>query len=701
MPVCSDELVPYVIFILPPQFLSSPSTSTTSVLTTAQTNQLVKMSKDSNMKPCALLFGEAGPIIAATPSLGLQTKVEVRVGTATLPCTNPYFGFTLTFPRDPGQVTSEKRGVVCGMHVREVEDWQGFTYLVVRLDDSSHPAIEGYRKEINGVSFFEVLHQRAFSFVVELPIGSCKESMGDQNFSGLFTYGYAYQPANVQEMMALADKSKGGAFSPCYAFDNDDAHITTINQSVIQDTLWVHREAELIAEERLPAYFVTPISAVSEGHAIHLVVPVPKGWSGRHLLAWPRLNTGNPLIKVSNMRIFGPSALPTNRQAWCMALDGAENILAPHMLDADQRQTYNRVMFQMEVHRAVLRGTGFYEVLSRKTKGLSIGALPSMCYRLYDDRYLMQCIIEEAGYHHRNRFREYLMGRELNIGPIIDPPGSGKTTIGAAAALVVQAQLGQILCSGPSHASIDIFADRLDQRARAVAARYNTIMPAGDVDRCHHRLVIRMYRPGNEINAVTQLSMNPQDVDWAARRGEFSPESHWKLHLSLAYWFLVVLRSNAVPPLHVDSKPGLVNLQADIDARPALLHLRQWATGQISSQQYAATPGAISNIDNVLCEIMCQADFLCVHLSDAEISPIPHWKRILAQGLAVDEAGSMSRADFYAGDPNQDPVVHTTDERDADGNLYNRFATDGAVSPMKFLMATGIPVFRLEDSTRR
>ncbi|KAG7406312.1 hypothetical protein Forpe1208_v014139 [Fusarium oxysporum f. sp. rapae] len=621
------------------------------------TNQLVKMSKDSNMKPCALLFGEAGPIIAATPSLGLQTKVEMN-----------------------------------------------------------------FHGRINGVSFFEVLHQRAFSFVVELPIGSCKESMGDQNFSGLFTYGYAYQPANVQEMMALADKSKGGAFSPCYAFDNDDAHITTINQSVIQDTLWVHREAELIAEERLPAYFVTPISAVSEGHAIHLVVPVPKGWSGRHLLAWPRLNTGNPLIKVkihdvstpgytgpalwtgkiigsnnsapklrthpiqdheliewqkwgkkvSNMRIFGPSALPTNRQAWCMALDGAENILAPHMLDADQRQTYNRVMFQMEVHRAVLRGTGFYEVLSRKTKGLSIGALPSMCYRLYDDRYLMQCIIEEAGYHHRNRFREYLMGRELNIGPIIDPPGSGKTTIGAAAALVVQAQLGQILCSGPSHASIDIFADRLDQRARAVAARYNTIMPAGDVDRCHHRLVIRMYRPGNEINAVTQLSMNPQDVDWAARR---------------------VLRSNAVPPLHVDSKPGLVNLQADIDARPALLHLRQWATGQISSQQYAATPGAISNIDNVLCEIMCQADFLCVHLSDAEISPIPHWKRILAQGLAVDEAGSI-------GDPNQDPVVHTTDERDADGNLYNRFATDGAVSPMKFLMATGIPVFRLEDSTR-
>lgn len=30
------------------------------------------------------------------------------------------------------------------------------------------------------------------------------------------------------------------------SFDNDEAHITAINQSVIQDTLWVHREAELV-----------------------------------------------------------------------------------------------------------------------------------------------------------------------------------------------------------------------------------------------------------------------------------------------------------------------------------------------------------------------------------------------------------------------------------------------------------------------
>ncbi|KAF5723280.1 hypothetical protein FMUND_2025 [Fusarium mundagurra] len=787
------------------------------------------MSYESEMKPCALLFGDAGIVIAGTPSLGFRTKIQARVGTAIPPCANPYFGFTLTFPRDPGQVASEKEGKgVCFAYdpvsdkavpsdltitvkfprgstscshlpvpaaikgkFPKVSEWHGFTYLVVKLDDSSQPTIENYRKEyfnspdpklqawvnyhgrIDGVSFLEVLHQRAFSFVVELPIGSCKEIMGDQNLPGPFTYGYSYQPVNVQQMKALVDENKGSAFPACYAFDTANAHLTAINQSVIQDTLWVHREAEVIAEERLFAYFVSPTGPVPPGTAVHLVVPAPKAWSDSHSHAWPRL-MANPVVKIkfydvitpghtepalwtgrimerdklapellahlakdqglivrnvvslvfdagmteverklNTMRKYGPKAPPTNRQAWRMALDGAGNPLDPHTLTADQVQTYYKVMIQNMAYSAVLRGTGFYEVLSQKHNGLSIGALPSTCYRLYDDRLLMQCIVEEAGYHDRTRFREYLLGRELNIGIIIGSPGSRTTTLGAAAALAMQVQLGQILCSGPTHESIDVFADRLDQRARAIAARYNTVMPEGDVKRCYHRMVVRMYKPGDEINAITQLVKNPEDLDWASRCGEFVGQSHWKLHLSLAYWFLVIMRSTAVPPLSQDSKPGLVKLQADIDARPDLLHLRQWVTGQMNSAQYAATPGALSNLDRVMCEVMCQADFLCVHPSDAGIPAISHWKRLLARGLAIDEAGSMSRVDFYGlwgntllpcfvfGDPDQKPVVLTTNETDANGNLYNRFAADGAVSPLKYLMATGIPVFRLADSTRR
>ncbi|KAF5568990.1 hypothetical protein FPANT_14000 [Fusarium pseudoanthophilum] len=388
------------------------------------------------------------------------------------------------------------------------------------------------------------------------------------------------------------------------------------------------------------------------------------------------------------------------------------NTLDAHTLSADQLKLYFRVMIQTMAHRAVLRGTGFYEVLSQDRTGLSIGALPSMCYRLYDDRYLMQCITEEAGYHDLQRFREYLLGRELNIGLIIGPSGSGTTTLGAAAALAMEVQLGQILCSGPSHEAIDSLADRLDRRARAVAARYNTVMPAGDPKRCHHRMVVRMYKPEDELSAVAQLVKNSGDLDWTALRGEFAEQINWKLPLSLAYWFLVVMRSSAVPPLDEDSKPGLVKLQAEIDTCPDLLHLRQWVTGQMDSAKYAATANAVRNIQHVLFQIMWQADFLCVHPADTEISPLPQWKSTIARGLVIAEAGSMSRADFYGlwgntllpcflfGDPDQKPVVLTTDEADADGNLYNRFAADGAVSPLKYLMATGIPAFRLDVSAR-
>ncbi|KAF5642527.1 uncharacterized protein FTJAE_3684 [Fusarium tjaetaba] len=316
------------------------------------------------------------------------------------------------------------------------------------------------------------------------------------------------------------------------------------------------------------------------------------------------------------MRIFKPTHPPTNRQAWGMALDNEGNTLDARTLSADQVKLYFRVMIQTMAHRAVLRGTGFYEVLSQDRTGLSIGSLPSMCYRLYDDRYLMQCITEEAGYHDLQRFREYLLGRELNIGLIIGPSGSGTTTLGAAAAL------------------------------------------------------------------------------------------------SLAYWFLVVMRTSALPPLDQDSKPGLVKLQAEIDTRPDMLHLRQWVTRQMDPATYAATATPIINIKDVFFQVMRQADFLCVHPADTEISPISQWKSTIARGVVIGEAGSMSQADFYGlwgnsllpcflfGDPDQKPVVLTTDEADADGNLYNRFAADGAVSPLKYLMATGIPAFRLEAAAR-
>ncbi|KAM5363768.1 hypothetical protein ACJA88_013386 [Fusarium oxysporum] len=225
------------------------------------------MSNDSNMKLCALLFGEAGHIITATPSLGLRTKVEVRVGTATPPCVNPYFGFTLIFSRDLGQVTSEKEG-------------RGVCYAYDPSSDKPVPS--------------------DFTITVKFPRGSISCS-------------HLPVSAVIQARFPKVED----------CFDNDNAHITAINQSVMQDTLWVHREAELIAEERLLAYFVTPIRVISECHVVHLVIPVPKAWRELHDLAWLRLTAGNPLTKVKIHDISTPGH--TGPALWTGKIIGSNN----------------------------------------------------------------------------------------------------------------------------------------------------------------------------------------------------------------------------------------------------------------------------------------------------------------------------------------------------------------------------------------
>ncbi|PNP84035.1 hypothetical protein FNYG_02723 [Fusarium nygamai] len=320
------------------------------------------MSEDSNMKPCALLFGDAGTIIAATPSLGLRTKIKTQVGTVVPPSADPYFGFRLTVRRDRGQLVSEDEGkgvcyaydplldkpVVADFRITvkfprggvscdylpvpeavkakfpTVQNWQGFTYLVVHLR-AFGIVIQGYAQEyynspdpkleewincngkINDVSLLDVLEQRDFYFVVDMDIGSCREVMRDEGLGPNFTYGYARQPTDFEEMKELVDGNQGGAFAPCYEFDSDEAFVTAINQSAIQDSLWVARAAEAIAEERFQAYFVAPPGIIPEGTGLCLVISVPKIWRERHEPAWQHLMIGNPLLNVKIYDVIGPN----------------------------------------------------------------------------------------------------------------------------------------------------------------------------------------------------------------------------------------------------------------------------------------------------------------------------------------------------------------------------------------------------------
>ncbi|KAM0285762.1 hypothetical protein ACHAQH_001223, partial [Verticillium albo-atrum] len=88
------------------------------------------------------------------------------------------------------------------------------------------------------------------------------------------------------------------------------------------------------------------------------------------------------------------------------------------------------------------------------------------------------------------------------------------------------------------------------------------------------------------------------------------------------------------------------------------------------------------------------------------------WK-LLAKGVAVDEAANMHRGDlacvwgntllpcFLGGDPKQlPPAVITGKDTDILGFFLHRLPDDGKISPLEFFQGSGMPVYRLRTQLR-
>jgi hypothetical protein len=118
----------------------------------------------------------------------------------------------------------------------EVSDWSRITYLSVMLDSGAHPTICGFGKPfinpvdpevegwinankpiIEGVTMMDVLQQRVFRFVVNVPCEKAARTFSDQLLPPVFEYGYpAEQPVEKEAMISLADGNPGDEFQPSY-----------------------------------------------------------------------------------------------------------------------------------------------------------------------------------------------------------------------------------------------------------------------------------------------------------------------------------------------------------------------------------------------------------------------------------------------------------------------------------------------------
>ncbi|KAF4966905.1 hypothetical protein FSARC_5469 [Fusarium sarcochroum] len=369
----------------------------------------------------------------------------------------------------------------------------------------------------------------------------------------------------------------------------------------------------------------------------------------------------------------------------------------------------------MDIHRAVVRGAGFYDWMKNAHDAGRWTQLPTLDLLDIGDALYVSSIIREAIPQDRGRYRRYLSNRPLGISIIIGGPGSGKTTLGAATALAMEATLGQILCSGPTDASVDNFANYLDKGTHAVTIRYNIRMDSDDPRRRHRKLVVRAYRPNDELQAFMNLLKSPEIGDQALREDRWTKPCNWKLRLSCTYWLLVLLRSPVVGrQLEPEDSPVLHALQRRMDSRDDLSQLRAVISGDLKWSDFSM-PSLSHEFGKYSSVLIGGADMLCATPAATEkYAVFQQWKNANARGVVIDEAGGMNRADLYCvwgntllpcalfGDIQQlPPTVLSLGEKELKTqNFYNRFAKDGRVSALQFLQGSGLPVYLLKTQLR-
>ncbi|PNP55868.1 hypothetical protein THARTR1_04088 [Trichoderma harzianum] len=163
------------------------------------------------------------------------------------------------------------------------------------------------------------------------------------------------------------------------------------------------------------------------------------------------------------------------------------------------------IRFKMALHRALLRGNGFYNLLVRdEPHGRAPRRLPVVNYLDTDHGFIAALLLEVLP-EDRTRFYNYMTKRPLGLGCISAGPGFGKTTAVSVAAIGMAATLGKIYAFAPTQVATDTFAERLSRITNTVTDRYNR----GNSTRRRRALIVRGYKFRDEYDIFIGLLRNP------------------------------------------------------------------------------------------------------------------------------------------------------------------------------------------------
>ncbi|KAH6981194.1 AAA domain-containing protein [Ilyonectria sp. MPI-CAGE-AT-0026] len=650
---------------------------------------------------------------------------------------------TVKFPRD--QFTSQVEAIEPSSHLSSLfpDSSTELSLLKVSVNKHAQCMVQGWAKDIVQMEWTEARLPPPFSY----PYGT----------------EYSWDEDRYKTML---DKAKGGRFAPAWYFDDDNAHLAVLTQSQVQDVFWVHQIAQDIKDTKFRAYFVPHKTKQLDQY--YVIIPVTQKWRKQHSAAWRRLTqdeflqlnlhknssderparwdarlmphpgksptlSSHPLNKddivilvrrplkeytdrgpdfevkrrVEAVCLFDPNATPTNVAACGMPTEvqSTNPNTRPITVPTDAQ-----IRFRMGLHRDLMRGTGFYPTLRLEAKrefshffDHEARSLPMTNFLETNDERYIEALMMEALPSDRARFQKYLSKRPLGLGIITAGPGFGKTTA-LVVGTIAMSSLGKIYGSGPTHVAVENFSTRLGCITASVTNHYNKDKKADDPSRARRLLVIRGNKINDEVEAFFNLLKNPRIGNAAAPNRWWTPPSKWTMHLSLAFWFLVLLRSPGVQELHPDDSAAIFKLRDTIDKRDDLARLRAYGSG-------ATVPRL--EIEAIMREIVFAADIVCTTPARSCQEPYATWKNEHARGIAIDEAANISRPDLYtvwgntllpclmAGDEMQlSPTMMTMGDKDAGGNLLNRLGNEGKISPLSFLKATGWPIYRLRTQLR-
>ncbi|KAM0553141.1 hypothetical protein ACHAPJ_007428 [Fusarium lateritium] len=482
-------------------------------------------------KDCAVLFGDHGPVVACGDRLGLSMKLKARLVSSIatgigisidIPIgeqqsANENSGFGVRFGIEPSQNDAMKRLDTHRLEVkfprnfrydiRDASEWlyeqfpnpkrtkDGLCYVRVQLGHSK-VTINGFGIPFANVEDLEVedwvkdnapvagphtlldiLKQTTFYLVVPTTMDLTIKLLDIERLPSPFSYPYGDdQSWELTRFKSLLQANKGLLFEPIYQHQSDVSHMTAVNQSVVQDVMWIHEVGEQIAKIRIRAYFfqITPNDG-STAENLYALIPFPAQLRQRHFGAWRRLinqksfnmflyhspQTEGPagswackvvphpkrLGRFDNhcandldlvLRVHTPlddeavpwdddmdiktfadrgsaDAQPSNPVACGLPVEDGK---LRDDLTMEESRLLQQVKDRMDLHRAVMRGAGLFDWMTKTDDANAWRQLPTVSFLDIGNQAYANAIVNEALPQDRARFRRYLRNRPLGISII-------------------------------------------------------------------------------------------------------------------------------------------------------------------------------------------------------------------------------------------------------------------------------------------